>query len=201
MEIRKKFDDLIPLMEDAFLAEKLISKRIVSISSTQKVTDIQISNENISCIYNIDRKYKVNLSFVRLPSGYIDFVSSTPSIFYMLLIGGIFGFRMSIKQHFNAIFGVLIGVTIFLFFNFIVNKYLQRKLWDRINERWSSVISNKLENDLDNTDTFQNFKIEPNKVNIDFENTQIENEKITPEQWFKINPGKSLNDYFAYKNR
>ncbi len=142
MEIRKKFDDLIPLMEDAFLAEKLISKRIIGVSSKLKVTDIQISNEKISCTYHIDSKYKVNLTFVKLSSGYIDFVTSSPSIIYMLLIGGFLGFRMSLHQHFNTVFGVLLGVVIFFFINFLVNNYFQRKLWDRINERWSSVKSN-----------------------------------------------------------
>ena len=138
MEIRKKFNELIPIMEDAYKAEKLISKKIFSISSRLKVSDINISNDKISCVYNIDSKYKIKLNFTRNSEDYIEFKTTLPSLFYIIIFGGFLGLRFN--NELGLLLGVILGVSIFWGISILVNNYFQRVMWDRINERWNSVI-------------------------------------------------------------
>ena len=138
MEIRKKFNELIPIMEDAYKAEKLISKKIFSISSRLKVSDINITNDKISCAYNIDSKYKIKLNFTRNSEDYIEFKTTLPSLFYIIIFGAFLGLRFN--NELGLLLGVILGVCIFWGISILVNNYFQRVMWDRINERWNSVI-------------------------------------------------------------
>ena len=94
MEIQRKFDDLRVYMGDQFKAEKLIAKKGFSmILPGKKVTNISIMDTEIKCVYRIDSKYKYNLKFTKTQNGNIDFKLSFPSLFYLLVIGALLGFR------------------------------------------------------------------------------------------------------------
>jgi hypothetical protein len=125
-------------MADQFKAEKLIAKKGFStILSGNKVTDISIGESEISCVYNLDRKYKYNLKFTKTHNGNIDFKLSFPSLIYLLLIGALIGFRFMDTMGF---FGVILGVLIFYIINLLVKNYLQSKVWYRINDNWKEVV-------------------------------------------------------------
>ena len=138
MEIQRKFDDLRFYMGDQFKAEKLIAKKGFSmILPGKKVTNISIMDTEIKCVYRIDSKYKYNLKFTKTQNGNIDFKLSFPSLFYLLVIGALLGFRFIDTMGF---FGVILGVLIFFIINLLIKNYLQSKVWYRINDNWKEIV-------------------------------------------------------------
>lgn len=139
MEIRKKFDDLVVIMNDPFKAEKLISKKFkldLYAKFNNKVTEIIIDEYEVKCSYNVDAFYKFNLKFKKTSDGYIDFSLSAPSLFYLIIIGGILGIRLIDNIGY---IGIFIGVGVFALISYGYKSYLQQSIWNRINERWNQI--------------------------------------------------------------
>ncbi len=64
-----------------------------------------------------------------------------------------------------------------------------------------AVNKNNHQNYFEGHETNKDVENELKQDSVDFEDKKIENEKITPEEWLKLNSGKSLNDYYSYINK
>lgn len=136
MRLEKPFEELLRIFQNGS-AEDLISKSYLIDLKKNKVSGIQIEENRISCTYSPDSKYTYRLMFERTEDGMTEFNVNMPSLYILVLVGGIIGLRF--KDDFG-LYGIAVGVIAFFGIAKLFKGILQNSIKSRIIARWAEFV-------------------------------------------------------------